>query len=83
MRLNFIHQEVCNGSVKLLYIHTHDNVADLFTKALPTDLLVKHRETALKGFGGRKIESVKKTKPKSKSNAKKVVKAIRANRRSK
>ena len=41
VRCHLIRQAVEEGLVKLKYIKTEDNVADIFTKALPTKRFVK------------------------------------------
>ena len=39
VRYHFIHKNIVNGHIQLEYIPTAKNVADLFTKAMPTSKL--------------------------------------------
>jgi hypothetical protein len=55
VRLNYIHQQVRNGTVVLKYIDTNNNVADTLTKALPHDSFLHHTERLLHGFRGKPI----------------------------
>jgi len=43
IRYHFIRWQVEDGAIKLKYVGTSDQVADIFTKATPTPTLVKHR----------------------------------------
>jgi len=56
MRINSIHQEVASGRIKLKWINTENNVADILTKPLPFCIFAKHSKTLLEGFDGKPIE---------------------------
>ena len=51
-KLNYIHQEIMNGSVKLQYINTENQIADILTKLLPTPQFLKLEEVLLHGHNG-------------------------------
>ena len=51
IRYHYIHEQVELGTVKLYYVPTSDNVADMFTKNLgPTDFLCHRGELGLKFY---------------------------------
>ena len=52
MRINYIHQEIKNGNVKLIYIDGGDNTADVLTKPLAAAPHTKHAQNLLQGFDG-------------------------------
>ena len=52
LRINYIHQEQQNGNIKLKWINTENNVADILTKPLPFTLHEKHSETLMHGHNG-------------------------------
>jgi hypothetical protein len=52
MRINFIHQEVESGRIKLKWINTESNVADILTKPLPLRIFSQHSHVLLNGFDG-------------------------------
>jgi hypothetical protein len=47
IRHHYIREKVKSGEIVLAYIPTGDNVADIFTKALPRDSFRKHAHTLL------------------------------------
>ena len=55
MRLNFIHQELLRGTIKLCYIDTNNQVADVLTKALPYEPFQQHADKLLHGFSNQPI----------------------------
>ena len=55
MRLNFIHQEILNGTIRLCYIDTNNQVADILTKALPFLSFSQHADKLLHGFSNKPI----------------------------
>ena len=55
MRINFIHQEVESGRIKLKWINTESNVADILTKPLPLRIFSQHSNVLLNGFDGNPI----------------------------
>lgn len=57
MRLNFIHQEILNGTIRLSYIDTDNNVADVLTKALALIPFASHAEKLQHGFSNKPILS--------------------------
>jgi hypothetical protein len=52
MRLNFLHECSENKIIKLRYINTNEEVADVLTKLLPFDQVAFHREKLLVGHYG-------------------------------
>jgi len=50
--INFIREQINLGVVRLLFVPTLDNVADILTKPLARELYTKHQATLMKGFGG-------------------------------
>ncbi len=44
VRHHFIRSHVENDEIKIYYIPTEDQIADIFTKALPVDTFLKHRD---------------------------------------
>jgi hypothetical protein len=52
LRINYIHQERMNGTIKLQWINTENNVADILTKALPYPSYRQHSETLMHGHSG-------------------------------
>jgi hypothetical protein len=68
MRLNFIHQEIRAGTIKLVYIDSNNNTADILTKPLSLAAFEQHAVALTKGFGGKPIiaiKNIKKSKAKS------------------
>jgi len=55
MRINFIHQEIESGRIRLKWINTENNVADILTKPLPLQLFSLHSTVLLHGFNGQPI----------------------------
>jgi hypothetical protein len=51
-KLNYIHQEITNGNIKLLYINTENQIADILTKLLPTPQFLKLEDILLNGHYG-------------------------------
>jgi hypothetical protein len=49
MRLNFIHQEIKNGTITLKYIDSQNEIADILTKLLPQSPFIKLRKILLYG----------------------------------
>ena len=47
IRYHFIRDWIAKGIVSINYVNTSDNVADIFTKALPKEMHCKHSETLL------------------------------------
>ena len=52
MRINYIHQEQKAGTVKLVWINTENNVADILTKPLSIPLFDQHSLTLMHGHNG-------------------------------
>nr|GEW86345.1 retrotransposon protein, putative, Ty1-copia subclass [Tanacetum cinerariifolium] len=46
-RYHYVREQVETGEIKLIKVHTDDNLADLFTKALPRGMVIDHA----KGIG--------------------------------
>ena len=63
MRINFIQQEIFNGTVELKKIGSENEVADILTKPLITEPFEKLREYILTGFDGKPIMSLPSKKP--------------------
>lgn len=57
IRYNFVRERIENQEIEVQYIPTGDQVADLFTKGLPTDVFKKHRH-ALGLRGGVKKQTL-------------------------
>ena len=55
MRLNFIHQEILNGTIRLCYIDTDNNVADVLTKALAYTPFASHANKLQHGISNKPI----------------------------
>ena len=43
VRDHFIREQVAKGAISIHHCSTKENVADIFTKALPKDPFIKHR----------------------------------------
>ena len=43
IRYNYVREYIEDGFVKIIFVKTKDNVADMFTKNLPHDLHGKHK----------------------------------------
>ena len=52
LRINYIHQEQQNNNIKLKWINTENNVADILTKPLPFKLHTDHSKTLMHGHDG-------------------------------
>ena len=52
VRINFIHQEIMAGTIRLVWISADNQVADILTKALPLHLHEPFAKTLLTGHGG-------------------------------
>ena len=52
LRINYIHQEQQNNNIKLKWINTENNVADILTKPLPFKLHYDHSKTLMHGHDG-------------------------------
>ena len=50
-RYHFLHDYVEDGTIKINFVTSDENVADIFTKNPTVDLYKKHRDTLLKNFG--------------------------------
>ena len=50
--INYIHQEQQNNNIKLKWINTENNVADILTKPLPFKLHTDHSKTLMHGHDG-------------------------------
>lgn len=57
MRLNFIHQEILNKTIRLCYIDTANNVADVLTKALSFIPFTLHADKLQHGFSNKPIQA--------------------------
>jgi hypothetical protein len=55
LMINYIRQLVNKRIIKIQFIRTHQNVADLFTKPLAFPLFEPHRDKVMNGFGGKFI----------------------------
>jgi len=49
-RINFLKEAIENGDVKIVYVPTEDNVADIFTKSLPRHVFERLRFKLLNGY---------------------------------
>ena len=52
LRINYIHQEQKAGNIKLKWINTENNVADILTKPLPCPSYENHSHTLMHGHNG-------------------------------
>jgi len=52
MQINYIHQEQKAGTVKLVWINTENNVADILTKPLSIPSFDQHSLTLMHGHNG-------------------------------
>jgi len=50
MRINFMREQIINRTIKLKFVPTEDQVADILTKALPRATFEKFRKILLNGF---------------------------------
>jgi hypothetical protein len=50
LRINFIREQIQSKTIKLKFVKTEDQVADILTKALPRNLFEKFRFILLNGF---------------------------------
>jgi hypothetical protein len=75
MRINYIHQEILAGNVRVKYIDTANQVADILTKALPVLPFLHLRSKLMHGFKGTPIGPPKVRILKKKSISSKLAKA--------
>ena len=52
-KLHYVREQVDDGEIKVLKVHTDDNLADPFTKALPKETFTRHAQ----GIGLRLADS--------------------------
>jgi len=64
MRLNYLHEQVSQGTIELKYINTDDQVADILTKLLPYPKFIKFKKFLLKGHDGILPVPIPKATPK-------------------
>jgi hypothetical protein len=50
MRINFMREQIINRTIKLKFVPTEDQVADILTKALPKPTFEKFKNILLNGF---------------------------------
>jgi len=81
MRLNFIHQEIQNGTIRLCYIDTASNVADVLTKALPFVPFKQHADKLTTGFGNKPIQAKSRKVVKVISNKSKLKRILSSKKR--
>ena len=74
MRLNFLHEQVLRKVVRIKYVQTDENVADIQTKLLAIPKFSKFKDILLHGFKGSLPESVVKVIPEP--NRSKILKNI-------
>jgi hypothetical protein len=74
MRLNYLHEQVQRGIVRIRYVNTDDNVADLGTKLLAIPKFEKFKDNVQHGFKGQLPESIDKIIPEP--NRAKILKSI-------
>jgi hypothetical protein len=55
LRINYLRECINKRLVRLVFVPTGENVADILTKPLPKTLFEKHREKLLRGFGGNPV----------------------------
>ena len=53
LRINFVREQIEGGFIKLLYINTEDNVADVLTKALTIEKHARFINVLMNGHGGK------------------------------
>ena len=58
MRINYIHQEIVNKNIQLVWVDTHGQVADLLTKPLSRKFHEEHSEKLTKGFKNKHVQIV-------------------------
>ena len=52
MRINYLREQIQAGTVRVIFINTEANIADILTKPLPADLHKEFSSVLLHGFGG-------------------------------
>ena len=52
MRINYLREQIQAGTVRVIFINTEANIADILTKPLPADLHREFSSVLLHGFGG-------------------------------
>ena len=50
VRYHFVREYIEDGIIKIVFVRSKENNADVFTKNLPKDLFNKHRETVMDGI---------------------------------
>lgn len=60
-KISFIHQCIEDGSIKLKFVNSEENVADALTKLLPKQKLAKHRQTLHHGHDEQAPPSLSRT----------------------
>jgi len=68
MRINFIHECIEAGIIRLTYVNTDNEVADVLTKLLPVSSHTIHREFLLHGHHGLRPSGDTSKKNKQKQN---------------
>lgn len=53
LRINFVREQIECGFIKLVYINTEDNVADVLTKALAIEKHAHFVNVLMNGHGGK------------------------------
>ena len=50
-RYHFVREYIEDGTFKIIFVRSAENIADIFTKNLPTEAYKKHQETIMFGTG--------------------------------
>ena len=64
VKLNFIYEQILNGTIALKWIDTKGMVADMLTKALPLSSFSTHEKHLMEGFSNIPIEAKRSVKTK-------------------
>jgi hypothetical protein len=59
MKINFIHEQIKAKTIKVQFITSEEQVADILTKPLPKLSFSKHSDKLLRGFDGQRVATNK------------------------